>query len=89
VGEGQGEGLRASFKRHHTALQKRLSAKSRPHPLLLSQRGNHGRFPRWRVEQIRRGDRASYDRAAIHALLDEAMVAHVGFIGAAGPSSFR
>jgi nitroimidazol reductase NimA-like FMN-containing flavoprotein (pyridoxamine 5'-phosphate oxidase superfamily) len=33
-----------------------------------------------KLNKVRRGDRASYDRAAIHALLDEAMVAHVGFI---------
>lgn len=28
----------------------------------------------------RRGDRASHDRAAIHAVLDEALVVHIGFV---------
>ena len=42
-------------------------------------------FPVGELNKVRRGDRASYDRAAIHALLDEAMVAHVGFIDADRP----
>jgi uncharacterized protein len=42
-------------------------------------------FPAGELNKIRRSDRASYDRAAIHALLDEAMVAHVGFIDASRP----
>ena len=46
-------------------------------------------FPVGELNKVRRSDRASYDRAAIHALLDEAMVAHVGFIDRAGPSSFQ
>ena len=29
--------------------------------------------------EVRRADRASYDRALVHAILDEAMVSHVGF----------
>ncbi len=28
----------------------------------------------------RHGDRMSYDRAAVHAVLDEAVVCHVGFV---------
>jgi nitroimidazol reductase NimA-like FMN-containing flavoprotein (pyridoxamine 5'-phosphate oxidase superfamily) len=42
-------------------------------------------FPVGELNKVRRGDRASYDRAAIHALLDEAMEAHVGFIDAGRP----
>jgi uncharacterized protein len=37
------------------------------------------------LNKVRRSDRAAYDRAAIHALLDEAFVAHVGFIDAGRP----
>ena len=37
-------------------------------------------FPEEKLNKIRRTDRASYERAAIYALLDEAQVAHVGFI---------
>ena len=44
-----------------------------------------GDFPVGELNKVRRTDRASYDRAAIHALLDEAMVAHVGFIDAGRP----
>lgn len=32
----------------------------------------------------RRRDRMSYDRAAVHAVLDEALVCHVGFVGEDG-----
>jgi nitroimidazol reductase NimA-like FMN-containing flavoprotein (pyridoxamine 5'-phosphate oxidase superfamily) len=42
-------------------------------------------FPVGGLNKIRRSDRASYDRAAIHALLDGALVAHVGFIDAGRP----
>ncbi len=42
-------------------------------------------FPVAGLNKIRRSDRASYDRAAIHALLDEAIVAHVGFVDAGRP----
>jgi nitroimidazol reductase NimA-like FMN-containing flavoprotein (pyridoxamine 5'-phosphate oxidase superfamily) len=31
------------------------------------------------LNKVRRPDRANYDRAAIHAVLDEGMIAHVGF----------
>jgi uncharacterized protein len=37
------------------------------------------------LNKVRRSDRASYEHAAIHALLDEALVAHVGFIDAGRP----
>ncbi len=37
------------------------------------------------LNKVRRGDRASYERAAIHAVLDEGMVAHVGFIDEGRP----
>jgi nitroimidazol reductase NimA-like FMN-containing flavoprotein (pyridoxamine 5'-phosphate oxidase superfamily) len=37
------------------------------------------------LNKVRRSDRASYDRAAIHVLLDEAFVAHVGFVDAGRP----
>ncbi|HKJ62759.1 MAG TPA: pyridoxamine 5'-phosphate oxidase family protein, partial [Hyphomicrobiales bacterium] len=30
--------------------------------------------------KIRKSDRADYDKAAIYAVLDEGLVAHVGFI---------
>lgn len=33
-----------------------------------------------RFSKVRRADRGSYDRAAIHAVLDEGLVAHVGFV---------
>ncbi len=42
-------------------------------------------FSAGELNKIRRGDRASYDRTAIHALLDEALVAHVGFIDGGRP----
>ena len=32
------------------------------------------------LNKVRRPDRASYDKAAVHAALDEGLVAHVGFI---------
>jgi nitroimidazol reductase NimA-like FMN-containing flavoprotein (pyridoxamine 5'-phosphate oxidase superfamily) len=32
------------------------------------------------LNKVRRPDRASYDRAAVYAVLDEGLVAHVGFI---------
>ncbi len=32
------------------------------------------------LNKVRRPDRASYDEAAIHAVLDEALIAHVGFM---------
>jgi nitroimidazol reductase NimA-like FMN-containing flavoprotein (pyridoxamine 5'-phosphate oxidase superfamily) len=38
-----------------------------------------------RLNKVRRSDRGIYDRAAIHALLDDAFVAHVGFIDAGRP----
>jgi nitroimidazol reductase NimA-like FMN-containing flavoprotein (pyridoxamine 5'-phosphate oxidase superfamily) len=37
------------------------------------------------LNKVRRSDRATYDRAAIYALLDEAFVVHVGFIDAGRP----
>src|SRR5262249_49559055 len=37
------------------------------------------------LNKVRRSDRGIYDRAAIHALLDEAFVAHVGFIAEGRP----
>ncbi len=33
-----------------------------------------------RLNKVRRTDRSNYDRAAINAVLDEGMVAHVGFV---------
>jgi nitroimidazol reductase NimA-like FMN-containing flavoprotein (pyridoxamine 5'-phosphate oxidase superfamily) len=36
-------------------------------------------YPVERLNKVRRTDRANYDRAAIHAVLDEGVVAHVGF----------
>ncbi|WP_088342619.1 MULTISPECIES: pyridoxamine 5'-phosphate oxidase family protein [Rhodomicrobium] len=33
-----------------------------------------------RYSKVRRADRGSYDHAAIHAVLDEGLVAHVGFV---------
>ena len=32
------------------------------------------------LNKVRRPDRATYDKAAVHAVLDEGLVAHVGFI---------
>ena len=32
------------------------------------------------LNKVRRPDRASYDKAAVHAVLDEGLVAHVGFV---------
>jgi nitroimidazol reductase NimA-like FMN-containing flavoprotein (pyridoxamine 5'-phosphate oxidase superfamily) len=32
------------------------------------------------LNKVRRPDRASYDKAAVHAVMDEGLVAHVGFI---------
>jgi nitroimidazol reductase NimA-like FMN-containing flavoprotein (pyridoxamine 5'-phosphate oxidase superfamily) len=37
------------------------------------------------LNKVRRSDRATYERAAIYALLDEAFVVHVGFIDAGRP----
>ncbi len=37
------------------------------------------------LNKVRRSDRASYDRAALHAVLDEGLIAHVGFIDAGRP----
>lgn len=36
--------------------------------------------PTDRTRPTRHADRASYDRAAVHAVLDEALVCHVGFV---------
>lgn len=41
--------------------------------------------PRPRTEVRRRPDRASYDRATIDAILDEGLVAHVGFVADGAP----
>jgi uncharacterized protein len=38
-----------------------------------------------RLNKVRRSDRASYDRAAVHAVLDEGLVAHVGFVDRGRP----
>jgi uncharacterized protein len=38
-----------------------------------------------RLNKVRRSDRAAYDRAAVHAVLDEGIVAHVGFIDQGRP----
>ena len=32
------------------------------------------------LNKVRRPDRASYDKAAVHAVLDEGLIAHVGFV---------
>jgi nitroimidazol reductase NimA-like FMN-containing flavoprotein (pyridoxamine 5'-phosphate oxidase superfamily) len=37
-------------------------------------------FPVSALNKVRRSDRANYDREAIHAVLDEGMLAHVGFM---------
>lgn len=42
-------------------------------------------YPVERLNKVRRTDRANYDRAAIHAVLDEGIVAHVGFVDDARP----
>ena len=41
--------------------------------------GPPGTFPITPRTTIRRTDRASYDRALVHAILDESLVCHVGF----------
>ena len=41
--------------------------------------GPAGAFPITPRTAIRRTDRASYDRAMVHAILDESLVCHVGF----------
>lgn len=41
--------------------------------------------PPHRVRQVAR--RAHYDRETVHAILDDGLVAHVGFMGAGGPVS--
>ncbi|MEN6543028.1 pyridoxamine 5'-phosphate oxidase family protein [Parvibaculum sp.] len=41
--------------------------------------------PQHRVRQVAR--RGHYDRETVHAILDEGLVAHVGFMGAGGPVS--
>ena len=41
--------------------------------------------PQHRVRQVAR--RAHYDRETVHAILDEGLVAHVGFMAAGGPVS--
>jgi hypothetical protein len=33
-----------------------------------------------KTRAIRLKDRATYDRATVHAILDEALIAHVGFV---------
>lgn len=38
-----------------------------------------------RFNKVRRADRGSYDHAAIHAVLDEGLVAHVGFVADGRP----
>jgi nitroimidazol reductase NimA-like FMN-containing flavoprotein (pyridoxamine 5'-phosphate oxidase superfamily) len=38
-----------------------------------------------RLNKVRRSDRANYDRASIHAVLDEGVVAHVGFVDEGRP----
>src|ERR1700755_1820418 len=37
------------------------------------------------LNKVRRSDRSNYDEAAINAVLDEGMVAHVGFSGESRP----
>lgn len=43
------------------------------------------RYPVERLNKVRRSDRADYDRAAVQAVLDEGMVAHVGFVDEGRP----
>jgi nitroimidazol reductase NimA-like FMN-containing flavoprotein (pyridoxamine 5'-phosphate oxidase superfamily) len=42
-------------------------------------------YPIGRLNKIRRSDRAAYDRASVHAVLDDGMVAHLGFIDEGRP----
>ena len=42
-------------------------------------------FPVSALNKVRRSDRANYDREAIHAVLDEGMIAHVGFVDEGRP----
>ena len=42
-------------------------------------------FPVSALNKVRRSDRASYDREAIHIVLDEGMIAHVGFMDEGRP----
>jgi uncharacterized protein len=42
-------------------------------------------YPISPLNKVRRSDRAHYDRAAVHGVLDEGMIAHVGFIADGRP----
>jgi nitroimidazol reductase NimA-like FMN-containing flavoprotein (pyridoxamine 5'-phosphate oxidase superfamily) len=42
-------------------------------------------FPVSSLNKVRRADRANYDREAVHAVLDEGMLAHVGFVDEGRP----
>lgn len=37
-------------------------------------------YARTNLNKVRKSDRASYDRASVHAILDEGFLAHVGFV---------
>ncbi len=52
----------------------------------ISARTSTGEYPRTdRTTPTRYASRASYDRAAVHAVIDEALVCHVGFIRDGAP----
>lgn len=42
--------------------------------------------PTTRTTPTRYRERARYDRATVHGILDEALICHVGFVGADGPA---
>jgi nitroimidazol reductase NimA-like FMN-containing flavoprotein (pyridoxamine 5'-phosphate oxidase superfamily) len=42
-------------------------------------------LPTTRTVPTRYRERARYDRATVHGILDEALICHVGFVGAQGP----
>lgn len=37
-------------------------------------------YAKTKLNKVRKSDRASYDKATVHAILDEALLAHVGFV---------
>ncbi|GAB4232152.1 MAG: pyridoxamine 5'-phosphate oxidase family protein [Methyloligellaceae bacterium] len=38
------------------------------------------KYPAGKLNKVRKSDRAAYDRKSVHAILDEGLVAHVGFV---------
>jgi nitroimidazol reductase NimA-like FMN-containing flavoprotein (pyridoxamine 5'-phosphate oxidase superfamily) len=47
---------------------------------------DQGYAPTARTVPTRYRERARYDRATVHAILDEALICHVGFVGERGPA---